>query len=496
MADVTKAAAKLLCWIAGMKKLAFLMLFLACQARAEPLPPVLRQALREANLPESALNLAIVPLSGSAPRYHEADVPANPASLMKLVTTYSALELLGPAYRWTTELRANVRPIEGVLNGDLYLKGYGDPKLTIERVWLLLRELRVAGINEIRGDLVLDRSYFTLPPDRDRFNDDGDHPERPYLVEPDALMSNFKSLRLTVQDGGNAVLLRLDPPLPEVALENRAKVGPAGDCANWKTNFGLKVEDFGSRTRVLTEGSLPAGCSGERHLAVLDHFTYTASLFRMLWRELGGTLNGSVREGVSPADSVVLAQSLSPELPLVLRDINKYSNNLMARQLYLTLGAAFGLPEDGPDTASRAAAVVRRWLAGKNWNWPELVLENGSGLSRSERISARHLADLLVDAARGPWAAEFIASLPIVAVDGTMKKRLPGDVLAGEAHIKTGSLKDVRGLAGYVRDADGRLRVVVALLNHSRAENGAKVLDQALRVAGNRAALAVAGVAR
>lgn len=479
-----------------MKKLMLLAVFLAGFACAEPLPPAVQRVLREANLPESALSLAIVPLSGSAPRYHEADVPANPASLMKLVTTYSALELLGPVYRWTTELRANVRPIEGVLNGDLYLKGYGDPKLTIERVWLLLRELRESGVREVRGDLVLDRSYFTLLSNRDSFDDDGDHPERPYLVRPDALMSNFKSLRLSARAESGAVLLRLDPPLPEVALENRAKVGPAGDCASWRANLGLKVEDSGSRARVVTEGSIPAGCSGERHLAALDHFTYTASLFQVLWRELGGTLNGNVREGVSPADSVVLAQSLSPELPLVLRDINKYSNNPMARQLYLALGATFGLPEDGPDTASRATAVVRRWLVEKNWNWPELVLENGSGLSRVERISARHLADLLVDAARGPWAAEFVASLPIVAVDGTMKKRLSGDALAGEAHIKTGSLKDVRGLAGYVRDADGRMLAVVALLNHPRAENGAKVLDQVLRVAGNRAALAVAGVAR
>jgi D-alanyl-D-alanine carboxypeptidase/D-alanyl-D-alanine-endopeptidase (penicillin-binding protein 4) len=268
-----------------------------------------------------------------------------------------------------------------------------------------------------------------------------------------------------------------------VRIDNRLQVGPARDCAQWRNQIRWQVDDRGREAAVVVSGTISAGCAGERYFAALDHPTYSASLIRQLWLDLGGQWQGGVRFESVPVETLMLAQSRSPELPLILRDINKFSNNLMARQLYLTLGAVLGKPDDGSDTAAKSAAVIRRWLAGKGWSWPELVLENGSGLSRNERISARHLADLLLDAGRGPLSAEFIAALPIAGLDGTMKKRLQSDPLAGQAHIKTGTLKDVRALAGYVRAADGSQRVVVAILNHPRAAEGVAVLDEVLRQA-------------
>jgi len=450
----------------------------------DSLPASVAAALQAARLPASALSVAVVPLGGGEPFLQvNAGRGVNPASTMKLVTSFAALELLGPAWQWTTELRAAALPQDGLLESDLYLRGSGDPKLTIERVWLLLRDLRLRGVKEIRGDLVLDRSFFVLGADAPLFDDDGNSPDRPFLVGPDAALVNFKTLRLMVQATATGVSARLDPALPEVQVDNRLHVGSARDCGLWRSQMRWQVDDLGREARITLNGSVPVGCVGERYFSVLNHATYSASLIRQLWLDLGGQWQGGVRFEAAPAETMLLAQSHSPELPLMLRDINKFSNNLMARQLYLTLGAVRGLPEDGESTDLRARAVIRRWLAGKGWNWPELVLENGSGLSRNERISARHLADLLLDAGRGPLSAEFIAALPIAGLDGTMKKRLQSDPLAGQAHIKTGTLKDVRALAGYVRAADGSQRVVVAILNHPRAAECVAVLDEVLRQA-------------
>ena len=457
-------------------------------AHADSMPATIQKALKQARIPESALSISIVPVQGGGQPFSlNAERAINPASLMKLVTTYSALELLGPAYQWPTELRALSQPSNGVLNADLYLKGYGDPKLTQERIWLLLRDLKLSGVREIRGDLVLDRSYFQLNQGRNAFDDDGNKPEQPYLVTPDALLTNFKSLRLLVRAEKEQISARLDPALPEVKLENYAQLGAETECANWRANLLIKIEDSGKQAQVMLSGTVPAGCAGERYLALLDHSTYSASLIKSLWAELGGTWLGDVRQGVAPKEAQVLMASWSPALPLMLRDINKYSNNTMARQVYLTLGAEKGLPTDSSETARRSEAVVRRWVLAKGWSWPELVLENGSGLSRNERISTQHLTDLLSHAWHGTWAAEFVSSLPIVAIDGTMKQRLVGEALAGEAHIKTGTLKGVRSIAGYVRGNNGSVWAVTAAINHPKASaTGKYVLDEVLRYAGSR----------
>ncbi len=467
-------------------RLLFALLFCFSLAgyAAEPLPASIQQALQKARLPASALALVITPVDSiRPPLLHNADQPMNPASVMKLITTYAALELLGPVYQWPTELRSAATPANGLLAGDVYLKGYGDPKLTLERVWLMLRDLRAQGVREIRGDLVLDRNFFMLGPEAAVFDDDGNTPERPYLVGPDALLLNFKSIRLQIAAGTAGVSATLDPALPEIQLDNRLQLAPAADCAQWRNKLVLKVEESGGSARVLLGGSIPMGCSGERYLAALDHPVYAASLIRTLWREMGGTWIGGARSGETPENLPLLVASRSPELPIYLRDINKFSNNLMARQLFLTLGAVKGLSADGGDTAQRAGAVIRCWLQEKGWQYDELKLENGAGLSRQERISARHLAQLLADAARGPLAAEFVSSLPLVALDGTMKKRLLGESVAGKAHIKSGSLKDVRAIAGYVQDALGKTQIIVAILNHPRAAEGLPVLDEALRFA-------------
>jgi D-alanyl-D-alanine carboxypeptidase/D-alanyl-D-alanine-endopeptidase (penicillin-binding protein 4) len=403
----------------------------------------------------------------------------NPASTMKLLTTYAALDMLGPSYQWKTEAWLDGELKDGVLHGDLVLKGYGDPKFTLEQFWLWLRELRARGLHEIRGDLVLDRSFFELPPhDPAAFDND---PVRAYNVGPDALLLNFNTLRLRYLPDGDGMKVISEPPLDGVRLDNRlapqsAPAASENNCSNW--DDGILVQPGGDS--VVLQGGYPGEC-GERehHLSVMPHTRYAEEVFRALWRELGGTLLGKQREGIVGGNARLFSTHYSEPLGAVIRDINKFSNNVMARQLFLTLGAA-AQEQEGAVTSTnleRSARAVQGWLRKQELDFPELVLENGAGLSRSERISAAHLAQLLQHAAAHPLSAEFAASLPILGVDGSVKKRLRESPASGHAHLKTGTLEGVKTIAGYVRSRGGREWVVVFLINHPNAKYGQAAQD-------------------
>jgi D-alanyl-D-alanine carboxypeptidase/D-alanyl-D-alanine-endopeptidase (penicillin-binding protein 4) len=402
----------------------------------------------------------------------------NPASVMKLVTTYAALEQLGPAYRWKTEAYVAGTLAEGVLEGDLALRGGGDPKLDLEAFGRLVRALRGKGLREIRGGLLLDRSYFERNAgDAGRF--DGD-PFRPYNVLPDALLVNYRSLRFVFvpEPERGAVRVYAEPQPPGLELVNVLKLSEGGCPEGSAFRELLKPSFEPARPRVIFSGQYPVRC-GERdmNVALLEPNDQVAGLMRQLWAESGGTWNGSAREGPVPADAKLLHALESPTLAEIVRDTNKFSNNIMARHLFLTLGAeAAGRPAN----AQKSVAAIRAWLAQKKIAAPELVLENGSGLSRAERISADSLAALLQAAWKSPVMPEFIASMPVAAVDGTMRKRLKGEGVAGQAHIKTGLLADVRAMAGYVLGRNGHRMVVVMLVNHANAYQAQAAMDALL----------------
>jgi D-alanyl-D-alanine carboxypeptidase/D-alanyl-D-alanine-endopeptidase (penicillin-binding protein 4) len=218
-------------------------------------------------------------------------------------------------------------------------------------------------------------------------------------------------------------------------------------------------------------GSYLAGC-GERaiYLGALEHTNYFAAVFRALWERQGGAWTGKVREGAVSTSARLIAVQESPPLAMLIRDINKYSNNVMTQQLFLTMGAAGG----EPGNPARGAAAVRNLLSARGLVMPELVLENGCGLSRVERISVASLGNVLADAWKSQWMPELMASLPISGVDGTMKSR---NVPSGAAHMKTGLLEDTRAVAGYVLAASGKRYVVVGIINHPNAKGGTGAHD-------------------
>jgi D-alanyl-D-alanine carboxypeptidase/D-alanyl-D-alanine-endopeptidase (penicillin-binding protein 4) len=452
---------------------------IAAAAAHAALPAPVAQALRLAGIPDSAVALYVQDTAADRPVIaHNSDRAFNPASTMKLVTTYAALDLLGPAYTWSTEVYATAPIVGDTLNGDLVIKGYGDPKLTLENFWLMLRSLRARGLEHIRGDVVLDRSFFSVG-DYDPAAFDGE-PLRPYNTGPDALLVNFKSIAVQFMPSADTRSVRIaaEPPLPGIGIVNAVQL-TGGACGDWVSKLRVAAEATGDAARLMFGGTYALDCAERtRSFSLLDHRAFVAAVFSELWRELGDTISGTVRDGRVPAGARLITSATSEALSAVVRDINKYSNNVMARQVFLTLGALGG---GAPGTLDKAREVVREWSSAKGIAASELTVDNGSGLSREGRVSARTLAALLLDAFRSPVMPELMASLPVVAVDGTMRKRLGNADIAGHAHIKTGSLAGARAIAGYVLDAHGRRMVVAFLVNHPNAAAARAAQDALLK---------------
>ena len=441
-------------------------------AQGAELPPSVTRALKDAGIPLHKVSVVVQGVDTSpALIRHNAQQPMNPASTMKLLTTYAALELLGPAYTWTTEALLDNPPASGVLNGNLYLRGSGDPRLALEQFWLLLRQLRARGVSDIAGDLVLDRSAFALSAhDPGEFDKE---PLRPYNAGPDALLVNLKSVRLSLRpDAGQyTVAVIAETPGEDTRISNRLRLSDES-CGDWREKLKLSV----TAGSIDLQGNFPADC-GEKvlHLSPWAADVQVEQLFRALWRELGGSLRGKVRDGLTPPSARLLATQESPTLSEIVREINKYSNNVMARQVFLTLAG------ERPATPEGARRRIKAWLAERVLKLPELVLDNGSGLSRSERISADGLSQLLLAAWKSPVMPELMSSLPLAGIDGTLKKRLGHSAATGRAHLKTGYLDGVRAIAGYVLDSHDKRWVVVFLINDPKFRAGKPAMDELLR---------------
>ena len=455
-------------------RFAALLLVLAPPAWGSELPAAVSMALKEAGIPERSVAVVVQGVDQAQPLLrHNARQAMNPASTMKLVTTYAALELLGPAYTWKTEVLTDAPPPndQSELAGNVYLRGSGDPRLALEQFWLLLRQLRARGVATIAGDLVLDRSAFALPPhDPAAFDNE---PLRPYNAGPDALLVNLKSIRLTLHPDSERKTVQVisETPGEDLRVDNRLQL-TADACGDWRERIKVKVLG----TRIELGGSFSSNCGDKAlNLSPWSADVQVEQLFRALWSELGGTLRGKVRDGLTPPNARQLAVAESPPLAEVVREINKYSNNVMARQVFLTLSG------ERPATTEGARRRLSAWLAGKPLQLPELVLDNGSGLSRSERISADGLAQLLLAAWKSPVMPELMSSLPLAGVDGTLKKRLGNSAASGRAHLKTGYLEEVRAIAGYALDSHGKRWVVVCLINDPKSRLGKPAIDALLK---------------
>ncbi len=436
-------------------------------AGAQALPPELQQAWKATKLPLSALSLEIREAGGPVIARVQADAPRNPASVMKTVTTWTALSALGPDYVWRTRFLSDpgARVDEqGTLQGSLYVQAAGDPWFRQEDLWNMLRELRLRGVKNL-SEVVVDRSRFgkvAIDP-----GDFDDSPDRPYNASPDAMMVNFGATRVVFLPDARSRqwIPLLDPPTRDVRVEGQ--LGWLDGTCKGSPGVAVDVRPEGPKSVVHVSGQAVGAC-GEFSIYRLagrqdDHFE---ALFRLLWRELGGTLTRGIRAGRVPAQASVLAWHDSPSLADVIRQINKHSNNVMARMALLALGAELDGPGATPESGGRAARQILQNQGVDTQGW---TLDNGSGLSRQGRVTARGLAQMLDVAWRSPMMPEFVSSLAISGVDGTVRRRLRSEDTRGQAHLKTGTLRDSRALAGYVRGASGKRYILVSLVNDPRA---------------------------
>jgi len=455
------------------------------------LPASVNEALLKANLPAEAMAIWVEPVANpsSVPspplppliRSSLADQPRIPASTMKLVTTMLALDELGPTFRWKTAILSDGELKGSTLRGKLYLRGGGDPNLGWDKLSLMLRALRSQGIKSIAGDIVLDRSYFQpsrLDIDAQAFDE---APDAYYNVIPDALLVYSNLIDFDIESTSRQLTVQISPPMQQIRVENHLALVD-GNCAAWDAGWrapSIETNGAGALNIVLS-GNFPRRCKAVFALNALERNLYIEKVIQALWRELGGHWDGKVSEGITPPSAKLLLEHPSDTLADTIRMVNKHSDNVMARLLYLTLGAE-QMKNGSYDTTLEAAnARTIAWFERHGINSEGMVLENGSGLSRLERISPMQMAGVLRVAAHSNWFPEFASSLPIAAVDGTMRKRLRGTSAEGRARIKTGSLKNAVAVAGYVRDTRDENWIVVGMVNHDDAPKGKAALDELL----------------
>lgn len=402
---------------------------------------------------------------------HRADASMNPASTMKLVTAFAAFSTLPPDYRWRTEWKT-AAPVSGkVLQGDLYWVGSGNPVFDQPDIVAMQDQLRAQGIEQLGGKVVLDRSIWPPQAPAAGFEDDAGEL---FTTPPDPHMVAYKVLWLTLaRDAAGKTVLELNPPLPDTPVNTEA-LQPTTALRSCHLKNYMSAE---YRDGVLyVRGRLPVQCIGSAlYVNIFDTPTFARQSFRSHWLAGGGN-EVAFGEGPAPPQARTVAVSDSKPLAEVLADMNKYSNNVIARSVFLTLGShgARGWMQN-PDHA------VRRALAAAGIDDEALVLENGSGLSRRERVTARFLGQLLNKAYHSPFQAAFIRTLPIAGVDGTLHSRFKQ--VGSGLRLKTGTLQNVRALAGYwLPEEPGRNPLaVVALVNGERSEHYLPDLDRLVR---------------
>ncbi len=442
-------------------------LSLPVSGSSQTLPEPLQQAWRQTGLSTDDVSVVVKELNGPVLFSINPEVPRNPASVMKMVTTWAALSELGPDYQWRTAFFYDGLPVpdaQGSLPKPIYLKASGDPFMQVEELWALLRELRLRGVKNLT-EVVVDRSIFgPVAIDPGAFDA---APDRPYNASPDAMMVGLGAVRLSFQPDYQARkwIPVVDPPVRGIRVQGEVAWSDA--VCPGSPRVSTQVFPSASGTVVVQVDGTAAGSCGEFSVyrLALNQPAYFDAVFRLLWRELGGTLGRGIRQGETPPGASLFVWHDSETLSDMIRHVNKYSNNVMARTLLLTLAAESGAYGATPESGARIALDLLRRQGIDTRGW---VIDNGSGLSRDGRLTAAGLVQMLDTAWNSPLMPEFMSSLAIAGVDGTVRRRLRNDEARGMAHLKTGTLRDTRAIAGYVLGESGRRYALVSMVNGNR----------------------------
>ncbi len=422
----------------------------------------------------------------------------NPASVIKLLTTLGALEILGPDYQWQTRYfidgKLDNQLNNGILKGNLVMQGGGDPFLTVDRFWHQLNALKQFGIHTISGDLLMDGAFFNLPlHDPAEFDD---RPSRLYNVGADANLVNFSATRFVIRpltgksaDGksGGQIQISAYPPLSGLKIVNQIQA-KNGKCR--KGGVGISITREGANIIATLSGAYYLRC-GQHSISrvITDNQDYTYRLFRSLWEQNGGRFQGGYSVGLTPENALKILTFPSVPLADIITSINKYSNNVMARHLFLSLDAETESRKSAQESLKLGAdiegarAALDNWLALNGISNHLMFVDNGSGLSRQTRITSNSLTAILQHAWSSNYRPEFLSSLSLSALDGTMRKRIALSDLSGRARIKTGLINGVRSMAGYVHSRHKKHYSVVMMIESDRItySNGNEIQDALLK---------------
>ncbi len=458
-----------------MKRIVLLLVLAAVCLHA--LPQGIETAIKRSGIPKNDLSIYIKEAgrSNHVVASLNAAKTRTPASVIKVLSTYAAVLELGFDYRFPTQVYRSGRMKNGILHGDLVVKGFGDPTLDWEDVEAIAAQIRAKGIRKITGNIVIDRSYFKVGTQNSSHFDQ--HPHSPYNAMPDAMMFNERVSTICVAPNKNSITKKY--PDGSYVIHNQLKRvnKPCRGRYSWPQ---VKVDDSKAVPEVWLKGKISKRC-GNRNICKVITKPYKSFYYALkdALKQEGVTVKGTMRLKRVPKNAQILFTHYSQPLEKIISKTAKKSNNLYARHLLLFLGAKrYGAPATLKKGRRAVAEILREHHALGSGT---LKIDNGSGLSRTAKLSAKILADML-DNAYERYGMRWMRTLSIAGVDGTIKRRFRGTVVKNRAWMKTGTLKRVKNIAGYVKSREGRYYTAVIIVNTKKGRwKAAKLEDEIIQ---------------
>lgn len=406
--------------------------------------------------PETAVAAAFVD-SGKMITSLNADTPLNPASCTKIVTTAAVLNGLGPGYQFETKFYSDT-PIgkDGSIH-NLYIKGNGDPSFVTEELYRTVYDLTSRGIKSVTGDIIIDDTYFDGPWYPRKNGNDG----RAYTALTSAVALNFNSVKLIVAPGtkvGRPAQVTTEPATPYINIVNKVRTG-----GRFRIYIKRGPQTPDSETFIVSGSVPPRAAPQDFYRSLHDPLKYAGNCIKYVLEEYKVPVLGKIRNGTPPENGHLIFTAKSKPLSEIVRDMNKFSNNFIAEQITKHLGA---VKKGEPGSTTKGVQEFHKYLNSINFSSQSFFLENGSGLSTNNQVTARQLVKILVHLYNHrKLRSPFIESLSIMGVDGTMKSWRFEPHLKGMLRAKTGSLANVSALAGYVPTRNGKLAAFAILSN-------------------------------
>ena len=443
----------------------FLWVIVSVSVSAE-LPQPYKELINKYNFKKDSFSIVVKNLTAPEKKaiIYNGSKNFNPASLTKIITSFIALDKLGPNYKWKSDFYYTGQLKDDTIQGDLIFVGRGDASFSIDNLEFLIREIQKKGIKKIEGNLILDKSYFGKIPSIIDFDAD---PMRAYNVLPNAIsiQSNTINFKFTPLD--NNVKIDVKPELNYLKIKNNLRLSNK-NCVSWKQSLDYQKSNDLLDDTIIFQGFLSKKCSNkEIDLSVTDNSRYFYEVFKYLWTQNGGSFKGGYWvNDKQKLDGKILASHLSKPLGVLIRDMNKYSLNLMSRNLMLTVMKVDLKREVTEDDVN---LFVLNWLSNQDISTNNIFVENGAGLSRKTSINADSLLEIMEKIYEHPYMPEMLASFSILNEDGTLETKMPFSKAKKNGHFKTGSLKNVSAIAGYLVDKGKNKKIVIFLMNDKEA---------------------------